>query len=84
MTRISRLRKRTNKEKSAQKAKKTLFLADSADKTVDSTIDTDMRNHYFDEFSDDSEQTDSFYAENVERNDVSADSITQIHHMIRA
>lgn len=77
------MRKRTNKEKSAQKVKKPLFLADSTDKTADFAIDTGTKNHYFDEF-DDSEQNNSFYAENGEHDAVSADSITQIHRMVRA
>lgn len=84
MTRTSRLRKRTNKEKSAQKVKKSLFLADSTNKTADFTVDTDTKNHYFDKLSDDSEQNNSFYAENGEHDAVSADSITQIHRMVRA
>lgn len=87
MTRTSRLRKRTNKEKSAQKAKKPLFLADSTDKTTDfiaNHIDADTKNYFSDAFSDDSEQNSSFYAENGEYDAVSADSIMQIHRMIRA
>lgn len=60
MTRTSRLRKRTNKEKSAQKVKKPLFLADSTDKTADFTVGTDTKKHYFNEF-DDSEQNSSLY-----------------------
>lgn len=86
MTRTSRLRKRTNKEKSAQKAKKPLFLADSTIKTTD-FVDTDTKNYYSDESSDNSRQNGSFYVENRESDvisHVSTDSIEQVRNLVRA